>query len=103
MLEEAKYFGVESLVKLLEPTVELQNSHRDKAPLTSRDVVNALVTTDKGSELRFQGVNLAGADLSHLDLRNINFKVGMRKPLSVHSLPCNCYNFLLCTNFSTRV
>ena len=28
----------------------------------------------KYSELRFQGVNLAGADLSKLDLRRINFK-----------------------------
>ena len=26
------------------------------------------------SELRFQGVNMAGADLSKLDLRRINFK-----------------------------
>lgn len=45
------------------------------ASLTRRDVLKAIMTTPVNAELRFQGVNLAGADLSKLDLRNINFKV----------------------------
>lgn len=47
----------------------------DAIPLSRKDVINALMTTVTGSQLRFQGVNLEGADLSKLDLRNINFKV----------------------------
>lgn len=47
---------------------------KDEAPLTRRDVINAIITTPNKSNLRFQGVNLNGADLSYLDLRNINFK-----------------------------
>ena len=48
---------------------------KDAAALTSRDVVNALITTRADAELRFRGINLAGADLSYLDLRSINFEV----------------------------
>lgn len=48
---------------------------RDNLPLSRRDVINALVCTPYTAELRFQGVNLAGSDLSRLDLRYINFKV----------------------------
>jgi hypothetical protein len=40
--------------------------------------VNALILTPYTAELRFQGVNLAGSDLSRLDLRYINFKVGIK-------------------------
>jgi uncharacterized protein YjbI with pentapeptide repeats len=46
----------------------------DETPLTRREVVNAIIATASNKELRFQGVNLTGADLSKLDLRNINFK-----------------------------
>lgn len=44
-------------------------------PLTRRDVIKVLMRTSHENELRFQGVNMAGADLSRLDLRHINFKV----------------------------
>jgi len=74
VLEEAKFFGIESLIPMLEEIIQKNNSKPDCTPLTRRDVINALVTTSHSDELRFQGVNLTEADLSRLDLRNINFK-----------------------------
>jgi len=76
ILEEAKFFGIESLVPQLESLIQSSQRSRDNVPLTRRDVVNALILTPYTAELRFQGVNLAGSDLSRLDLRYINFKVG---------------------------
>lgn len=74
LLEEARFFGVESLIPQLESMVSSSHRSRDNAPLGRRDVVNALIITPFTTELRFQGVNLAGSDLSRLDLRYINFK-----------------------------
>lgn len=73
ILEEARFFGIESVIPILEHTVNVREP-RDKAPLTRRDVIDALIKSPKDSLLRFQGVSLAGADLSKLDLSNINFK-----------------------------
>lgn len=44
-------------------------------PLSRMDVIHSIIKTPITSELRFQGVNMAGADLNRLDLRYINFKV----------------------------
>jgi len=81
VLEEARYFGLESLLPRLEGLVAQDSTPRDERPLSRRDVVNALLGTSAGGrgeerdqELRFQGTDLSGADLSRLDLRHINFK-----------------------------
>ncbi|XP_018321208.1 BTB/POZ domain-containing protein KCTD9 [Agrilus planipennis] len=74
ILEEARFFGIESVIPVLEDIVSLNKIPKERLPLTRRDVVNALICCPCSSELRFQGVNLSGADLSKLDLRNINFK-----------------------------
>ncbi|KAL1449704.1 hypothetical protein WDU94_002185 [Cyamophila willieti] len=74
VLEEARFFGIESLVPQLMEIIMSRERSRDMMPLTRRDVINALILTPITAELRFQGVNLAGSDLSRLDLRNINFK-----------------------------
>lgn len=76
VLEEARFFGVESLVQQLQVIVDKENSETATVdlPLTRRDVVKALIQTNTMAELRFQGVNLSGADLRRLDLRRINFK-----------------------------
>lgn len=73
ILEEARFFGVESLIPQLEDAVKRQYTSTD-APLTRRDVVTAIIQTCNLSELRFQGINLSGADLRRLDLRKVNFK-----------------------------
>ncbi|XP_022670291.1 BTB/POZ domain-containing protein KCTD9-like isoform X2 [Varroa jacobsoni] len=72
VLEEAKFYGIQSLVSLLEARIAEEPS--EKTPLSRRDVIAIIAATSAESELRFQGVNLEGADLSHLDLRKINFK-----------------------------
>lgn len=74
VLEEARFFGIESLVPHLEGLIQNQQRSNDLLPLSRRDVINALIITPFNTELRFQGVNLAGSDLSRLDLRHINFK-----------------------------
>ncbi|KAI5715366.1 hypothetical protein M8J77_014977 [Diaphorina citri] len=74
VLEEARFFGIESLVPQLMEIIMSRERSRDMMPLSRRDVINALILTPITAELRFQGVNLAGSDLSRLDLRNINFK-----------------------------
>lgn len=67
----------------LNQLIEKSESQRSSSQALNRmDVVKALIRTPIASELRFQGVNLAGADLNKLDLRNINFKVG--------NFPCLC-------------
>ncbi|KAL3268758.1 hypothetical protein HHI36_007859 [Cryptolaemus montrouzieri] len=71
ILQEAKFFGIDSIIPQLE---NLRVQKKTDVPLTRRDVIDALIKTSYTAELRFQGVNLAGADLSKLDLRNINFK-----------------------------
>lgn len=75
ILEEAKFFGVYSLIPQLEEQLNVANMSLDNVPLTRRQVIKALIQTSHLSEIRFQGVSLAGADLRKLDFRNINFKV----------------------------
>ena len=79
VLEEARYYGVDSIIPRLESmAASCVMTSRDERPLTRRDVVEVLIGTSTSQktdmELRFQGVNLQSADLSKLDLRHINFK-----------------------------
>ncbi|XP_055617499.1 BTB/POZ domain-containing protein KCTD9 [Toxorhynchites rutilus septentrionalis] len=75
ILEEARFFGIDGLIPQLESLVQQQQAATmEDLPLTRRDVISALIKTSQMTELRFQGVNLAGADLRKLDLRHINFK-----------------------------
>lgn len=74
VLEEARFFGIESVVGMLESQLCVKETNHNQEPLGRRDVIDALVTTNHQEELRFQGVNLKDADLSKLDLRKINFK-----------------------------
>lgn len=67
--------GLDSMIPQLNQLKEEIKNRHDNHSLTRMDVVKLIITTPTTSELRFQGVNLAGADLSRLDLRYINFKV----------------------------
>lgn len=78
VLEEARFYGIEGIISTLEEMVAVDSEkHKGTDALTRRDVLKAIMSTPATSELRFQGVNLSGADLSRLDLRNINFKVSL--------------------------
>lgn len=96
VLEEARYFGLESMIPDLEKIVTYCQHNKDNIPLTRRDVINALVATPKDSQLRFQGVNLAGADLSKLDLSCINFKVILYS-ISFFSILLRFKKFAICS------
>ncbi|XP_034188086.1 uncharacterized protein LOC117607925 isoform X2 [Osmia lignaria lignaria] len=75
VLAEARFYEIESAIKKLH--VILHNDDFEKSDserLTRRDVLKAIMSTPTTSELRFQGAVFYGADLSKLDLRNINFK-----------------------------
>lgn len=76
ILEEARFFGMDGLISKLEDIVKYDSKRTGSDMILTRlDVVKALIQTSQMSELRFQGVNLTGCDLSRLDLRHINFKV----------------------------
>lgn len=74
ILEEARFFGIDSLIPVLEQIIKEKRVPHDDVPLSRREVVDVLIRTPLKAELRFQGVNLCGADLRKLDLRHINFK-----------------------------
>ncbi|XP_063705662.1 BTB/POZ domain-containing protein KCTD9 isoform X2 [Culicoides brevitarsis] len=85
ILEEARFYGIESLVNILEQQIAANQPDPDP-PLTRSDVISALIHTSHMSELRFQGVNLRNCDLRKLDLRHINFKyANMSGALLSHS------------------
>ncbi|XP_065301669.1 BTB/POZ domain-containing protein KCTD9-like isoform X2 [Dermacentor albipictus] len=90
VLEEAKYFGIESLVKDLEALSKEEERTGDKddaqpglglgpgerggnRPLTRDDVIYATARMPV-ADIRFQAADFTGADLSSLDLHRINFK-----------------------------
>ncbi|XP_038152561.1 BTB/POZ domain-containing protein KCTD9a isoform X1 [Cyprinodon tularosa] len=105
VLEEARFFGIEQLAEQLEAAIKVssntnkiipppllssfspltsfpflslkQNSQppEDHSPISRKEFVRFLLATSTKSELRCQGLNFSGADLSRLDLRYINFKM----------------------------
>ena len=61
VLEEAKYFGIQSLVPILEELICNGEKQKDEdLPLTRREIVKILASTECHRELRFQGLNLSG-------------------------------------------
>ncbi|XP_029025092.1 BTB/POZ domain-containing protein KCTD9b [Betta splendens] len=75
VLEEARFFGIEQLAEQLETLIKLSQPPEDHSPLTRKEFIRYLLATTTKSELRCQGLNFHGADLSRLDLRYINFKM----------------------------
>lgn len=75
VLEEARFFGIEQLAVQLENLIKASQPPEDHSPLTRKEFIRFLLATTTKSELRCQGLNFSGADLSRLDLRYINFKM----------------------------
>ncbi|MEE6479064.1 hypothetical protein FKM82_012115 [Ascaphus truei] len=75
VLEEAKFFGIDSLIEHLELAIKNSQPAEDHSPISRKEFVRFLLATPTKSELRCQGLNFSGADLSRLDLRYINFKM----------------------------
>ncbi|XP_028273588.1 BTB/POZ domain-containing protein KCTD9b [Parambassis ranga] len=75
VLEEARFFGIERLAEQLETLIKSSQPPEDHSPLTRKEFIRFLLATTTKAELRCQGLNFTGADLSRLDLRYINFKM----------------------------
>uniref|UniRef100_A0A8C9W614 BTB/POZ domain-containing protein KCTD9 n=1 Tax=Scleropages formosus TaxID=113540 RepID=A0A8C9W614_SCLFO len=75
VLEEARFFGMEQLAEQLEGLIKNSQPADDHSPISRKEFVRFLLATPTKSELRCQGLNFSGADLSRLDLRYINFKM----------------------------
>uniref|UniRef100_A0A8C9ZQ76 Potassium channel tetramerization domain containing 9a n=1 Tax=Sander lucioperca TaxID=283035 RepID=A0A8C9ZQ76_SANLU len=75
VLEEARFFGIEQLAEQLEVAIKNTQPPEDHSPISRKEFVRFLLATPTKSELRCQGLNFSGADLSRLDLRYINFKM----------------------------
>ena len=63
-------------------------------PLTRQDVIRAIISTSAETrELRFQGCNLIGANLSRLDLRHINFRFAQLRGANLKGANLSFANF----------
>ncbi|XP_017887154.1 BTB/POZ domain-containing protein KCTD9 isoform X1 [Ceratina calcarata] len=84
VLAEARFYGIEGAIDILTAMAEEDELQRNGlVSLTRKDVLKAIMSTSATSKLRFQGVNFVGADLSKLDLRNINFKYAIMRGCSL--------------------
>ncbi|KAK3095635.1 hypothetical protein FSP39_016987, partial [Pinctada imbricata] len=97
VLEEAKFFGLSSLVESLEEIIEVYalklRRQDDSTPITRREFVLRLLATPTDKELRCQGMNFTGANLSKLDLRYINFKYAILKNANLSGANLSYCNF----------
>uniref|UniRef100_H2YXM1 KHA domain-containing protein n=1 Tax=Ciona savignyi TaxID=51511 RepID=H2YXM1_CIOSA len=75
VLEEANFYGLIAAAEEAKILVQEQQMLGYEEPLTRCIVIKALLSSPGKCELRFQGVNFSGADLSLLDLRYVNFKL----------------------------
>ncbi|XP_076761457.1 BTB/POZ domain-containing protein KCTD9 isoform X2 [Xylocopa sonorina] len=84
VLAEARFYGIEGAIEILTAMADEEELQRSGlVSFTRKDVLKAIMSTPTTSELRFQGVNFVGADLSKLDLRNINFKYAVMRGCSL--------------------
>ncbi|RUS71966.1 hypothetical protein EGW08_020279 [Elysia chlorotica] len=93
VLEEAKFFGLTSLIDTLEEIIEREQKPDDNTPITRRDLVLRLLSTPTNQELRCQGMNFTGANLSKLDLRFINFKYAILRSANLSGANLSFCNF----------
>ncbi|KAK3590200.1 hypothetical protein CHS0354_041258 [Potamilus streckersoni] len=93
VLEEAKFFGLTSLIEVLEETIEREEPADDDTPIGRRELVLRLMATSTDKELRCQGMNFAGANLSKLDLRYMNFKYAILRNANLTGANLSYCNF----------
>ncbi|GFO35703.1 BTB/POZ domain-containing protein kctd9-like [Plakobranchus ocellatus] len=93
VLEEAKFFGLTSLIETLEEIIDREQQPDDNTPITRRDLVLRLLSTPTNQELRCQGMNFTGANLSKLDLRFINFKYAILRRANLSGANLSFCNF----------
>ena len=93
VLAEARFYGITSAIELLEARVEDEEPVAIDAPMTRQSLVEKIIATPPEWELRCQGVNFEGADLSKLDLRHVNFKYAILRHADMAMSNLTCCNF----------
>ena len=93
VLEEARFFGLNEIIDQLES--ELLTSKKSESCVTRAEFMRLLMTTSSTDELRCQGVNLSGSDLSYLDLRSINFRYANLSGANLKGATMSDCDFLL--------
>nr|XP_033806356.1 BTB/POZ domain-containing protein KCTD9 isoform X3 [Geotrypetes seraphini] len=63
VLEEAKFFGIDSLIEHLEVAIKNSQPAEDHSPISRKEFVRFLLATPTKSELRCQGANLQGVKM----------------------------------------
>lgn len=95
VLEEAKFFGLTSLMEILDEVIEKNQVPDDSTPINRREFVLRLLSTPTNKELRCQGMNFTNANLSKLDLRYINFKYAVLKNANLSGANLSYCNFVI--------
>lgn len=93
VLEEAKFYGISELIELLEEITEQDIPPNDHTPITRREFVFKILAVPNNTELRCQGLNFTGANLSKLDLRYINFKYAILRHTNLSGANLSHCNF----------
>jgi len=75
VLQEAAFFGLQTIVEPLKQMVERRRVQRETSVLSRKEFLSILLTSSVNSSLRCQGLDFAGVDLSRLDLSHINFRM----------------------------
>uniref|UniRef100_A0A2K5NFS6 KHA domain-containing protein n=1 Tax=Cercocebus atys TaxID=9531 RepID=A0A2K5NFS6_CERAT len=60
VLEEARFFGIDSLIEHLEVAIKNSQPLEDHSPISRKEFVRFLLATPTKSELRCQGLNFSG-------------------------------------------
>lgn len=93
VLEEAKFYGLRSMIDQVEDYIEKNQRADDNTPISRRELVLRLLSTPTDKELRCQGMDFTGANLSKLDLRYINFKYAVLKNANLAGANLSYCNF----------
>lgn len=93
VLEEAEYFGLPKVAEEAKKLIENKQKTCYVEPLTRSLIIKTLLNTTAKCELRYQGINFAGADLSSLDLRYINFKLANLSGCNLANANLYCCSF----------
>lgn len=93
VLAEAKFYGINSVVEQLEARIQAEQPRTENTPFDRSFLVSRLIGTPPDWELRCQGINFEGANLSKLDLRHINFKYAILRRTNLTSANLSFCNF----------
>jgi len=91
VLVEARFYGITALIDVLETKILEDELPVESTPMTRVCLIKKLMGTPPEWELRCQGVNFEGTNLSKLDLRHVNFKYAI-----LRSANLSCANLSYC-------